>query len=136
MNENLNLEIVTPERVLLETKVDYVTIPGIVGELGILPGHIPLLTNLQSGILSYKNGNEESKIAIHYGYAEICQDKITILAKLAEFSNEIDIERAKASKQAAESELEQVMKDVDSVHKLVKLQQKIYRSITRQNVIS
>ncbi len=136
MNENLNLEIVTPERVLLETEADYVTIPGIVGELGILPGHIPLLTNLQSGILSYKNGNEENKIAVHYGYAEISQNKITILAKLAEFSNEIDIERAKTAKQKAETKLEQVMSDVESIDQIYKLQQKIYRSLTRQGTVS
>lgn len=136
MNGNLNLEIVTPERVLLETEADYVTIPGIIGELGILPGHIPLLTNLQSGILRYKKGSEENIVAVHYGYAEICQDKITILAKLAEFSDEIDIERAKAAKQTAETELEQVMKDVEKTDQIDELQQKINRSITRQNVVS
>jgi F-type H+-transporting ATPase subunit epsilon len=132
----LNLEIVTPQRILLATEAEYVTITGEIGELGILPGHIPLLTNLQSGILSYKTGNIEEKIAVHSGYAEVSRDKITILAKTAELKADIDLERSKAALQSAEKELEEALKDVDQLEKAVELQQKIKRAITRQQVVA
>jgi F-type H+-transporting ATPase subunit epsilon len=61
MSQNLTLEVVTPSKVILETEAEYVTIPGELGELGILPSHIPLLTNLQSGVLSYKKSGVEKK---------------------------------------------------------------------------
>ncbi len=134
MDQNLNLEIVTPQRVLLETEADYVTIPGEIGELGILPGHIPLLTNLQSGVLSYKNGSEEKKIAVHYGYAEVCQDKITILAQTAETSDEINIEETKAAQKEAEDELAELMNQTDQLDRINELQREIAKSITRQNL--
>lgn len=135
MNTNLKLELVTPQRVLLETDADYVTIPGEVGELGILPGHIPLLTNLQSGVLSYTSGGNEKKLAVHYGYAEICKDKITVLANLAELSEEIDVERSKAAQKSAEDELAKVITEVDKIDLVESLQQKIKRAITRQNTV-
>lgn len=132
----INLEIVTPERTLLSTEADYVTIPGEIGELGILPGHIPLLTNLQSGILSYTKGGSEQKIAVHYGYAEVCKDSITILAKTAELKEDIDLERSKASLQTAEKELVEALNDVEQLEKMTELQQQIKRAITRQQVLS
>ncbi|MBT3227332.1 MAG: F0F1 ATP synthase subunit epsilon [Deltaproteobacteria bacterium] len=132
----LNLEIVTPQRILLATEAEYVTIPGEIGELGILPGHIPLLTNLQSGILSYKSGGTEEMVAVHSGYAEICRDKITILAKIAELKDDIDLERSKTALQAAEKELEEALKDVDQLEKAGELQQKIKRALTRQQVVA
>ncbi len=135
MNQNLSVEIVTPQRVLIEAEADYVTIPGELGELGILPGHIPLLTNLQSGVLVYKSGSEEKKLAIHKGYAEICNDKITILAKTAELAEEIDLERAKSAQQKAEQNLDQAIKESDQLELVNELQQKISRSIARQEAV-
>ncbi len=134
MNHNLSLEIVTPQRVLLETEAEYVTIPGEVGELGVLPGHIPLLTNLQSGVLSYMTGNEKKKLAVHYGYAEVCGDKITVLARIAELADEIDTERARIALQTAESELAKAITEVDKLDLVDSLQKDIEKSITRQNV--
>ncbi len=135
MNQNLSVEIVTPQRVLIEAEADYVTIPGELGELGILPGHIPLLTNLQSGVLVYKSGSEEKKLAIHKGYAEICNDKITILAKTAELAEEIDLERAKSAQQKAEQDLDQAIKETDQLELVNELQQKISRSVARQDAV-
>lgn len=131
MAQNLTLEIVTPEKTLLETQTAYVTIPGIIGELGILPGHIPLVTALKSGVLSYKNGNSEKKLAIHYGFAEINQDKISILANAAELGEEIDVERSKAAQTKAEDELKEVIYDVESLERIELLQQKINKTTTR-----
>ena len=133
MDQNLTLEVVTPQRVLLEAKAQYVTIPGELGELGILPGHIPLLSNLKSGVLSYKKGSDEKKVAIHFGYVEVCGDKITILAQTAELAEEIDTGRSKEAEKKAEEELAQALKEVDRLEQVKELQRKIQKSVTRQN---
>ncbi len=131
----LTLEIVTPQSILLSTEAEYVTIPGEIGELGILPGHIPLLTNLQSGVLSYKTGGSEEKVAVHYGYAEVCKDKITVLAKTAELKDDIDLERSKIALETAEKKLEKALKDVDQVDVVERMQMKIQRAITRHHIL-
>ncbi len=135
MSQNLTLEVVTPSSILLETEAEYVTIPGEIGELGILPGHIPLLTNLQSGVLSYKNNSVEKKIAVHFGYAEVCQDKITILASEAELAEKINVENAKSDQEKAEAELAEVLKDSDKIAQAKELQQKIQIAIARQTAV-
>lgn len=132
---SLNLEIVTPESILLSAEADYVTLPGELGELGILPGHIPLLTNLQSGILSYIKGGSEEKVAVHYGYAEVCKDKITVLAQTAELKEDIDLERAKKALARAQEKLKKAINDVERIDSAELLQMKIKRAITRHHVL-
>lgn len=132
MSQNLTLEVVTPEKVLLETTADYVTIPGSIGELGILSGHIPLLTSLKSGVLSYKSGGTEKKFAVHYGYAEVCNDKVTVLATRAEASEDIDVATAKADQQKAEQELAEALKGTCEVDLMEKLQKSIQIATTQQ----
>ena len=131
MAQNLTLEIVTPEKTLLETEAEYVTIPGIIGELGILPGHIPLVTALQSGVLTYKNGSSEKKLAVHFGFAEINQDKISVLANAAELAEDIDIERSKTAQTQTEEQLKEIIFDVDSLEQVEVLQQKLSKTTTR-----
>ena len=135
MSQNLTLEIVTPQSILLSKEVDYVTIPGELGELGILPGHIPLLTNLSSGVLSYKSSSEEKKVAVHFGYAEICQDKITVLASSAELAEKINAEKAKVDQQKAESELLEALKKTDTLALATELQNQIKIAVTRQEAV-
>jgi len=132
---NLNLEIVTPQKVMLQTEADYVTLPGVLGELGILPGHIPLLSRLQSGVLSYRTGSNLTKIAVHYGYAEVCRDRITVLADVAELPAEIDLERAKTAQQSIERELEQALKATDQLNRVETLKQDLQKSLTRQAAV-
>ncbi|MFL2772183.1 MAG: ATP synthase F1 subunit epsilon [bacterium] len=67
----LKLEVVTPQKKALETDVDSVTLPGSEGELGILPDHIPLLTTLDTGIVSYTNGSQKQILVVHWGYAQV-----------------------------------------------------------------
>lgn len=136
MSKNLTLEVVTPQRMMLETEADYVTIPGEIGEVGILPGHIPLLTNLNSGVLSYKSSNEEKKLAVHFGYAEVYGDKVTILADVAEFANEIDAEKVKSDVQKAESELVEALKDPEKLALSKELRREIQIAATRLNTVS
>jgi ATP synthase F1 subcomplex epsilon subunit len=96
MSEQLNLEVVTPNRTVLVEDVESVTLPGIEGELGILPEHIPLLTTLDTGIMSYKSSSGKTQaIAVHWGYAQVEGNSVRVLAELAETADEIDIERAK-----------------------------------------
>ena len=86
----LKLEVVTPQKKALETEVDSVTLPGSEGELGILPDHIPLLTTLDTGIVSYTNGSQKQILVVHWGYAQVEGERVTILAELAESVSEID----------------------------------------------
>src|SRR5512133_3085959 len=110
---HLALEIVTPERSVLHEKVDEVEIPGSDGYFGVLPGHAPLLASLQVGQLWYRKGGETSYLSVAFGFAEVLPDRVTILARIAERAEEIDIERAQAARQRAEDELSHRPADVD-----------------------
>ena len=101
----LTLEIVTPERPLVHAVVDEVTLPGVEGELGILPGHTPLLTVLRVGVLHYRQGDERHYVAIAHGFAEALAERVTVLAQMAERAEEIDVAKAKAAQERAEQRL-------------------------------
>lgn len=107
----IRLEIVTPDRLLLSEEVDEVTIPGSEGYLGILPGHLPLLTLLGTGVLSYRKGNQKTVFACSGGFAEVLPDRVIITASMIERPEEIDVSRARAAKDRAERQL--TSKDVD-----------------------
>jgi F-type H+-transporting ATPase subunit epsilon len=100
--ETLLLELVTPERRVLSEEVAEVRIPGLLGELGVLPGHTPLLTALGTGPLAYTQGGREHRLALQGGFAEVLPDRVTVLARVAELPLEIDIEAAR--RQLAEAE--------------------------------
>jgi len=105
--EAIQLVIVTPERKLLSESVVEVTLPGAEGELGVLPGHAPLITELGIGELRYRIavGAMSDPIAVIRGFAEVLQDRVTVLAETAERPEEIDIERAKAALERAEKRI-------------------------------
>ena len=105
MVEKLKLEMVTPYKQVLSEEVDELTLPGLIGELGILPGHTPLLTTLRVGEMSYKKGGQQFHVAVNWGYVEIDEDAITVLVDTAEKSDEIDLARAKAALGRAEEAL-------------------------------
>jgi F-type H+-transporting ATPase subunit epsilon len=102
---HLDLQIVTPDRLLVHEQVDEVQIPGSEGYFGVLPGHTPLLASLAVGELWYRKGQEKTYLAVAFGFAEVLPDRLTILARLAERAEEIDIERAEAARQRAETRL-------------------------------
>jgi F-type H+-transporting ATPase subunit epsilon len=106
MAETIQLEIVTPERLVISETAEYIEIPGETGYLGVLPGHAPLITELAPGELTYRNGNQTKRLAVAWGFAEVLQDRVTILAESAEKAEEIDVARAEAAKKKAEAELE------------------------------
>src|ERR671924_301209 len=99
---HLELQIVTPDRLLVHEQVDEVQIPGSEGYFGVLPGHTPLLASLAVGELWYRKGQEKTYLSIAFGFAEVLPDRVTILARLAERAEEIDVERAEAARKRAE----------------------------------
>ena len=101
----IDLQIVTPERMLVHEQVDEVQVPGVGGYFGVLPGHTPLLAALSVGELWYRKGQEKTYLTIVYGFAEVLPDRVTILAQLAEHAEEIDVERAEAARQRAAERL-------------------------------
>ncbi|MDH3492070.1 MAG: ATP synthase F1 subunit epsilon [Acidobacteriota bacterium] len=101
----INLEIVTPERKVVDVKADLVTIPTAKGEIGILPNHAPLISILRSGILSYLVAGKTDKLVISGGFVEVSDNKISILADIAENKEEIDLEGAQSEKADSEKVL-------------------------------
>ena len=105
MPDKLQLEIVTPERSVLTEQVDEVVLPSLEGYMGVLPGHAPLLAQLDVGEVSYRVGQQRKYLAISGGYAEVQRGSVSVLARTAELSEEIDLERARRAKEKAESAL-------------------------------
>jgi F-type H+-transporting ATPase subunit epsilon len=101
----LTLEIVTPERSLVTEQVDEVQLPGSEGYFGVLPGHAPLLATLQVGELWYRVGQEKHYLAVAFGFVEVLPERVTVLAQIAERSQDIDAARAEAAKKRAEERL-------------------------------
>jgi F-type H+-transporting ATPase subunit epsilon len=91
------LQLVSPERVLVDEQVDEVQVPGLDGYMGILPGHSPLLSELMpGGVLTYRAGTTESVLAVYGGFVEVQPDRVRILADFAERREEINLEEARA----------------------------------------
>jgi F-type H+-transporting ATPase subunit epsilon len=105
MPEKIQLEVVTPERRLLAEPVDMVTVPGLGGELGILPGHTPLISELQTGVLSYLQDGKPFQLHVSGGFVEVRDDHVSVLAEVAERPEEIDAARARLSHERLEKEL-------------------------------
>ncbi len=105
MAAQIQLEVVTPERRVLAEAVDSVTVPGWGGELGILPGHTPLISQLQTGVLSYTRGGETHRLHVSGGFVEVNEDRVSVLAEIAERPEEIDAARARLAREHAEKTL-------------------------------
>jgi F-type H+-transporting ATPase subunit epsilon len=101
----LQLDVITPERRLLSEEVDAATVPGLGGELGILPGHTPLISQLKTGVLSYTRGGETRRLLVSGGFVEVNEDRVSVLADFAEFPEEVDAARARLERDEAERRL-------------------------------
>jgi F-type H+-transporting ATPase subunit epsilon len=123
MPDTFQLEIVTPEKKVVDTAASEVQIPGKNGYLGVLPGHAPLITELAVGEITFRSGAEEQRLAVAWGFAEVLPDKVTILTETAERPSEIDVERARKAKARAEERLTSgdpnvdVERSLDALHK-------------------
>lgn len=115
MAEQIHLEVVTPERRVFEAEVDRVEVPGLDGELGILPGHTELVSQLKpAGLLTYHTGNETGEMAISDGAVEVSSNRVTVLANKAARPEDIDLARALKIKERAEQELQRALADPDA----------------------
>jgi F-type H+-transporting ATPase subunit epsilon len=101
----LKLEIVTPEKKVLEESVDSVTVPTATGEIGVLPNHAPLISALKSGILTFTVKGATDKLVVSGGFVEVSSDQVSVLTDVAERADEIDADAAKTDKDAAEKAL-------------------------------
>jgi len=113
MADTFQLEIVTPEKKVVETAAEEVQIPGKNGYLGILPGHAPLITELAVGEVMFRENLTEQHLAVAWGFAEVLPNKVTILAETAERPSEIDVKRAREAKERAEQRLSSGDSSVD-----------------------
>jgi F-type H+-transporting ATPase subunit epsilon len=129
---SIELQIVTPDRLVLREQVDEIEIPGSEGYFGVLPGHTPLLASLAVGEMWYRKGQEKTYVSIAFGFAEVLPDRVTILARLAERAEEIDVERAQAALARAEERLARQKNDVD----YERARMALLKSITRLQVSS
>jgi len=105
MAERIQLDVITPERRLLSEAVDAVTVPGMNGEIGILPGHTPLISQLQTGVLSYTQGTTTHRMLVSGGFVEVNDERVSVLADLAERPDEIDATQARQEREQAEKAL-------------------------------
>jgi F-type H+-transporting ATPase subunit epsilon len=105
MAEKIQLEVVTPERRVLAEPVDMVTVPGLGGELGILPGHTPVISQLQTGVLTYVQEGKSYPLHVSGGFVEVRDDHVSVLADVAELPEEIDAGRAKLARDKFEKQL-------------------------------
>jgi F-type H+-transporting ATPase subunit epsilon len=125
--EAINLDIVTPEKRLVSLAVDEVVLPGSEGSLGVRPGHAPLLTGLDVGELMYRRGHVRHFVAVARGFAEVLGDKVTVLAEIAERSEEIDTSRAERARDRALGRLKSQDPDIDFKRAQIALQKAIIR---------
>lgn len=109
----LKFEIVTAERLVYSEDVDIVIAPGIEGQLGILPNHAPLLTMLQPGELVVRKEGEEAAMFVSGGFLEVMQNRVTVLADVAERAEEIDVVRAEEARRRAEERLRERPPEAD-----------------------
>lgn len=105
MANELQLEVVTPERRVLAEAVNSVTVPGRNGDMQILPGHAALISELQTGVLAYNQGGATQQLHVSGGFIEVNNDKVSVLAEIAERPEEIDAARARLAREHTEKQL-------------------------------
>jgi F-type H+-transporting ATPase subunit epsilon len=130
MPDTFQLEIVTPEKLVVKEAAQEAQIPGLEGYLGILPGHAPLITELGVGIITYRAGSTTKTLSVAWGFAEVLQDRVTILAETVERPDEIDVARAQQAKERAE----QLLKSNDPELDYDRAQDDLRRAETRLKV--
>jgi F-type H+-transporting ATPase subunit epsilon len=105
--DKINLEVVTPAKVVLRREVDMVALPGAEGEFGVLPGHVAFLSGILPGELRYTDGSEKGYVALSSGFAEVFQNKVSVLVDSAEKAGDIDLDRARKAFARAKERLGQ-----------------------------
>lgn len=129
--EDFKLRIVTPERVFYDGDAEMVEFNTTEGEIGVLPGHIPMTVIVKPGILKITEKDGEKEAALHSGFAEILPDKITILAEIVEWPDEIDVERANAAMERAQERIRSHTAETD----IARAETALLRAMARISVI-
>jgi F-type H+-transporting ATPase subunit epsilon len=122
MAQQIRLVVVTPERMVMDELVEDVAVPGLGGELGILPEHTFLLSQLQTGVLTYHRDGQRWMLAVRGGYVEVTPQTVSVLAEMAERPEEIDIERARLAREYALKELKAGQTEIDFIRAQADLQ--------------
>lgn len=123
----LFLEVVTPEKVLVKEEVDMVVAPGTEGEFGVLPGHVHFLSGIIPGELRYASGRSRVTMSVTTGFAEVSNDKVSILVDAAEKTSDIDLERARKALERAKERLLHRGRDIDIARAEASLRRAIAR---------
>ena len=113
MPDSFQLEIVTPEKMVVRDVAEEIQIPGRNGYLGVLPGHAPLITELGAGEITYRGGGQSHRFCVAWGFAEVLPDRVTVLAETVERADEIDVSRAQQSLERAEESLKSAQTEED-----------------------
>ena len=108
----LTLHISSPDHTISQ-EVDYVSLPGSQGDIGVLPGHTPLFTSLRTGAMWYQQGGQKHYLMVSVGFVEVLPDSVTVLAQVAERAEDLDQERAEAGMKRAEEVMQHVPHDID-----------------------
>ena len=127
MADKIQLEVITPEKVALRETVDEVVVPGVGGEFGILPDHTPLISQVQTGVLTYRLGTDKRQMHVSGGFVEVLPDRVSVLTDVAEKPEEINVERAQSARERAEKRLAANSDDID----INRAQLKLLRAQTR-----
>ncbi len=129
---SFKLNIVEPDGVFYEGEIDMLEFNTTEGEIGVLPGHIPMTVIIKPGIMTiYETGKEEKRAAIHAGFAEILPDQVTILAEIAEWPEEIDVARAEAAMERAQARIQEKASGTD----MMRAETALLRAMARINLI-
>ena len=132
----IQLTIVTPDRLVARADVEEIQVPGREGYLGILRGHAPLFSELKIGEVSYKISSGWRFLAVAWGFVEVLPDQVRILAETAEQAHEIDVERALRSKERAEQRLTKSREDINFDRALAALERALVRIQVSRKTLS
>ncbi len=129
--EDYKLRIITPDRVFYEGTADMIEFNTTEGEIGVLPGHIPMTVIIKPGVLTITEKDEVKEAALHSGFVEILPDRMSILAEVVEWPGEIDLERAEAAKRRAEERIKSHTPETD----MARAETALMRAVARIQVL-
>jgi F-type H+-transporting ATPase subunit epsilon len=127
----IQLDIVTPERLIISEAVDEIIAPGQLGDFGVLPDHAPFFSTLRIGELSYRKEDKMHYVAISWGFAQVYQNKVIVLAELAEKPEEIDLVRVEEAIGRAE---EKILSAGDNINLLDEARTSLEKALLRKQI--
>ncbi len=133
MANKLNLEVVTPTKLVVSDEVDLCTVPGTEGVFGVMANHAPILSTLTIGEMHYDKDGNIVRLAVSGGFVEVSSNRMTVLAEAAEISEEIDVDRALKAKERAEKRLQEALSGREEID-MARAKAALARALTRLKV--